>query len=189
MHAKVYVVPSLFFCFRSISSRVWLYPLCLQAFTVFNLVANLAYTRWQDASPLVVSAAQSSTATFQTSLAATDANLTSGNYTTAERVALATSFSAACGTKLLQAWTQLFGELFVRLRDGYTITANADDAACGCSVGSTGYEPSWYDRIAEDTGDHLLVPDSAAAKEGVASGTDASVKFKPKSKLALKALQ
>jgi hypothetical protein len=165
--------------------------LLLKAFTVFNLVANLAYTRWRDASPLVVSAAQASTATFQTSLAATDANLTSGDWTTSEMAALATAFSAACGTTLLQQWTQLFGELFVLLRDGYTITADAEDAACGCNVASTGYEPSWYDTIAEDTGNHLLVPpsDSATAKKGMAVGSDASPKFKPKSKLLLKALQ
>jgi hypothetical protein len=82
-------------------------------------------------------------------------------------------------------------ELFVLLRDGYTITADAEDAACGCNVASTGYEPSWYDTIAEDTGNHLLVPpsDSATAKKGMAVGSDASPKFKPKSKLLLKALQ
>jgi len=35
-----------------------------QAFTVFNLVANLAYTRWGEAFPIVEQAAKKSTAAF-----------------------------------------------------------------------------------------------------------------------------
>jgi hypothetical protein len=148
---------------------------------VFNLVANLAYSRWRDAAPLVVAAAQASTASFQAKLAAMDAQLAAAA-DPAQVVAQATNFSAACGASLLAQWTQLFGDLFVRLRDGYTITPNPADAACGCSVASSGYEPSWYDRIAADTGDRLKEPPAAEA----APTRD---RLKPKSKLALKALQ
>ncbi len=103
----------------------------------------------------------------------------------AAAAASATAFSEAAGKALLASWTAFFGELFVRFRDGYTVTANAASTNCGCTVASPGYESSWYDRIAADTGDHLRIPASEGA-ERLKSSTGATYKLRPKT--GLKAL-
>lgn len=60
-----------------------------------------------------------------------------------------------------QDWVSFFGQLFVKYRDGYVTTAAPSVPTCGCSTKSSGYSSEWYDRIAEETGDHYLVPKSA----------------------------
>ena len=155
-----------------------------QAFTVFNLVANLAYTRWTDAYPTIEAAAVKSTAAFAEGLNATDAQLLELEASGGDVVAAATAFTTASGTSLLKEWTALFGSLFVALRDGYSIADDPNDLACGCSVGNGPYSGDWYDRIAADTGDHLKVPPDEAAK-----AAKIAPKFKTRSKLSLKALR
>ena len=80
------------------------------------------------------------------------------------------------GTQLVSQWNDLFGELFVKYRDGYIITKNVDDLSCGCDVGNGPYPDQWYADIAKSTGKHLEVPKSL--EEG-------DSRLKPRSKAAL----
>jgi len=95
--------------------------------------------------------------------------------------AAATSYSVAAGESLLSDWTALFGSLFLRLRDGYTITADPDDTACGCKVASAPYKGDFYDDVVADTGDKLKVPPEEAKSP--------ATKWTAKPKTMLKALR
>eukprot|EP01083_Nonionella_stella_P118840 354897_1 len=78
-------------------------------------------------------------------------------------ISSATEFTSSNGISLLSDWTTLYGELFLRLRDGYTITAQDGETSCGCNVESAPYPGTWYDRIVADTGDHYAdIPDEEA---------------------------
>lgn len=97
----------------------------------------------------------------------------------AAAVEYATQFSEDTGNNLVKRWRKYFGQLFVKYRDGYVITENAEDTACGCAVGSGPYPQQWYDRIATETGNHYKVlPDAAEVDLKDA-------RFKPLSKLEL----
>ena len=160
-----------------------------QAFHVFNLVANWAYPRWSSVYPVIMSKVTELDASFATTVADTDATLQklyeAGNVD--EAVELATKTTNDLGASLLASWQALFGDLFVRFRDGYDITVKEDDPECGCSVGNDEYRSSWYDRIVEETGDHLLDPDGSVRK--IKTGAAIKKGPKTKSKLTLKALQ
>ena len=61
----------------------------------------------------------------------------------------------------MKDWFLFFGELFVKYRDGYVTSAAPEVPVCGCETTSLEYPSEWYDRIAEDTGDRYIVPESA----------------------------
>jgi dipeptidase len=154
-----------------------------QPFMVFNLVANMAYPRWSEAAPIIHARAIANSQAFSEALATQDAALLEMTDTD-DILAAATSFTAESGASLLSDWTALFGELFLRLRDGYTVVADEDSTSCGCSISNSPYTGVWYDRIVADTGDHYAdIPDEVTApKTGVR-------KPAVKSKLTLKALR
>ena len=62
------------------------------------------------------------------------------------------------------------------------------DPECGCSVGNDVYRGTWYDRIVDETGDHLLDPDASEAGKLKKQQQNAKPKPRTKSKLLLKAL-
>lgn len=72
------------------------------------------------------------------------------------------------GDSLVQQWGQFFGQIFMKYRDSYVITPDADNTACGCSPANAPYSQEWYNRIVTDTKDHYLVP-AAQNKKGYAS--------------------
>jgi hypothetical protein len=113
--------------------------------------------------------------------------LTLFNSEPAEAIEYLTTFSNDIGDQLLKDWFALFGQLFVKYRDGYITTAAPEVPVCGCSTSSVKYQDEWYNRIAEDTGDLYLVP------EGDTSSTTASRAYREEhptiSKLSLRAFQ
>jgi len=66
------------------------------------------------------------------------------------------------GTNLVKDWNAFFGQLFVKFRDGYVITANSASKNCGCSASNQAYPQDWFDRIVTDTGAHYAVPSDSA---------------------------
>jgi hypothetical protein len=78
-------------------------------------------------------------------------------------VEFVTDYSVRAGNQLVRDWGALFGQLFVKYRDGYVITANAEDKSCGCNPVPQSYPQPWFDRIVKDTGDHYLVREDGAA--------------------------
>jgi hypothetical protein len=82
----------------------------------------------------------------------------------ASAVSFVTEQCAQMGNSLVQQWGAFFGQIFMKYRDGYVITAQDDNQACGCSVANAPYSQEWYTRIVDDTGDHYKVPPASANK-------------------------
>ena len=130
------------------------------AFYAFNVVANWVYTRWNLMYPelhdkIIDTEATLHEAVLQMDQTAIRVLESQGTDACIETV---TTFTEGLGTKLVNDWNTLFGELFVKYRDGYIITQNQDDLSCGCDVGNGPYPQEWYDDIAKSTGKHLEVP-------------------------------
>ena len=134
------------------------------AFYVFNLVANYAYTRWEDIYPDVLNKILEKEQAYFDMVAEADSRgkelIESG--ASEEAVEFLTQFSVDIGDTLLTEWFQFFGELFVKYRDGFVTTAAPIVPVCGCKTSSSSYGPEWYDRIATETGDHYLEPDDGS---------------------------
>jgi len=129
------------------------------AFWTFNLVANWAYSRWDLIYPDVLNAILTQETNFLEAVTAMDNKALEIFATSPENaIDTVTNFSVQLGAKLIEDWHTLFGKLFVKYRDGYVITPNPEMKACGCSAGAGPYPQQWYDKIAESTGDHYLVP-------------------------------
>lgn len=152
-----------------------------KAFPVFNLVSNWAYSRWSVIYPEVKSKILDIETGYFSSLSVVESNamdlIKSGDVDSA--IEVLTHFSESVGNRLVSDWFSFFGYLFMRYRDGYIISENAESMACGCTVDSSPYSTSWYDRIASDTGTHLRVPEGKFAQR----------KFYTKSKLMLDAMK
>lgn len=144
------------------------------AFYAFNLVANWAYSRWSVMYPELLDAITSKEEELAQAVLLLDekalAMLEAGEKESAVVQAL-TQWSAQAGQQLVAEWNALFGRLFVKYRDGYLITPDSANLACGCAPASLGYPDAWYGKIASSTGDHLLVPQTASleGREGAAA--------------------
>ncbi len=150
------------------------------AFYAFNVVANWAYTRWNLMYPdlhakIIAVEAQMQEQLIQMDMTA-ERILEAQGYDSC--VSTVTSWSDKLGSDLVATWNALFGELFVKYRDGYVITPNSDDLSCGCDVGNGPYPQQFYDDIVKSTKDHYLVP---ADEEDELQGS----MLKPRSKEAL----
>ena len=98
------------------------------AFTVFNVVANFAYNRWSVIYPDVLKEILSLEAKYTTALQEVDEQA-SVQYTAQGReAALETVTTWACtvGNDLTSHWGAFFGNLFMKFRDQYVITADPD---------------------------------------------------------------
>lgn len=76
----------------------------------------------------------------------------------AAAVAFTTQHSVQFGDALVAQWGQFFGELFMKYRDGYKITVNDDNQACGCAAGNAPYSAAWNNRIVQENGAHFRIP-------------------------------
>jgi dipeptidase len=130
------------------------------AFTVFNLVANWAYSRWNVIYPEVYAKIISYEDAYFEQIASVDKQAQSFYDKQGAAVAIdfVSSYSYEIGNALVTEWGKFFGELFMKFRDGYVITPSTTNQACGCSAASCPYSSEWYARIVEDTGDHYKVP-------------------------------
>ena len=134
-----------------------------RAFYSFNLVANWAYSRWNVIYPDVLAKITSIEAEFSDMIPHLDEKAMKIFKTNGyeQAVEYLTGESDKYGNGLVDRWNDFFGELFVRYRDGYRITEDASDRACGCKVENSPYPDEWYDDIVSSTGDHYLVPPDA----------------------------
>lgn len=122
------------------------------AFTVFNLVANWVYSRWNAIYPEVFTRIQAREAQYVAEIRTldTEAQEAFASQGAAAAVELVTAYSERTGDALVKEWGQFFGDLFMKYRDGYIVTSDT-------TVGSDPYPTQWYDRIASTTGDHYKV--------------------------------
>jgi len=130
------------------------------AFWVFNMIANLAYPRWNAVYPDVASAI--ATAERELISAASDVVHKAEDELKAHgpraAVEILTDFSVSVGDRTVRDALGLWQRLFVKYRDGQVTTVDKTNPACGCDVNENGYDKEWYTRIVKDTGDHYEVP-------------------------------
>eukprot|EP01034_Spumella_vulgaris_P027599 gene27599-34344_t len=157
-----------------------------KAFYAFNVVANWAYTRWDLIYPDVLKEILSREAAFTADIVEVDKRALTllKEKGEASAVEYVTDFSVQAGNKLVRDWGALFGQLFVKYRDGYVITENKEDKSCGCEPVAQSYSQPWFDRIAVESGDHFAVP----AEEGDLK-VKRSANLLPVSKKSLRALK
>ena len=138
-----------------------------RANTVFNLVANWAYSRWNTIYPEVYDRILRTESKFIEMAHDMDETATAkyNSEGAAAAVAYATQRCVDTGNELVKHWAEFFGELFVKFRDGYTIEKDPENTACGCKVVDTPYPQTWYDRIVTDTGKHYEIPTEPSSTE------------------------
>jgi dipeptidase len=136
------------------------------AFYLFNLVANWAYARWDLISPDLLSVIHSTEQRLQAEVKDIDQLALEAYHRDGalEAVALVTDFTIRTGEQLMTQWFALFGQLFVKYRDGYVITGSTQNPACGCNFADAGYPQQWYDRIVRNTGAHYYVAEEVGKK-------------------------
>ena len=121
------------------------------------MVANFAYYRWDQVAPVVSETIRQYEQKFVQEVAANDAaalDLWNSNHTAAA-IELLTAAGEKRGNDLVSEWLQLYQELFMKFRDGST----PRNEVHGVEV-TAGYAQDWYDRVAKDTGDRYLMPES-----------------------------
>jgi len=132
------------------------------SFWIFNLVANLAYTRWRIIYPEILDMANNLTAQYVEESAAAEKQAKeiydAGDEEKA--VAFLTNYSKTTAQDLHDVWQDFWEYLVPRFLDGNVKTfvpgkQNPD-------VDWPGYGEAWYKRIVDDTGDKYLIPDEPA---------------------------
>ena len=129
------------------------------SFWVFNLVANLAYTRWNTIYPEVRDMAAKLQAQYSRESAAEEAaaqRLWDAGRTD-EAVSYLTNYSSATAQSLHDAWVDFWEYLVPRYLDGNVKTYVPGEQ--NPDVDWPGYGDAWYARIAKETGNKYLVPD------------------------------
>jgi len=140
------------------------------AFWVHNLVANLAYTRWDLISPEVQGRVVDREAQLFQRVDRMDRAAMGMLQTGASPglvVAALTNFSVRTANQHVSDWMAFWQWLVVRHRDGLVVTPGGPpihpkDKPPPANSEAVGYDTEWYSRIAEETGERYLVPSDAA---------------------------
>ncbi len=132
------------------------------AFWVFNMISNLAYTRYSDIHPEIREAQTELENKFVDKVREADQKaLDLYNNNPKAAVEFLTGFSSEQGALTLRTWQQLWAYLFTRYMDGNIKTALPVPDGYkyyNPKVEQPGYGEEWYRKIVEETGDHFLVP-------------------------------
>jgi dipeptidase len=145
------------------------------AYYVFNIVANWAYSRWNVVYPEVHNKIIEKESKFIDDLKVIDAKALKLYHekNPATAVEYVTDYSVKAGNQLVKEWGSFFGELFIKYKDGFVADA--------CSYQEVGYSDTWYEKIVNETGDRYLHIDYAAKNTN--NGVDVNNKaLKPVSK-------
>ncbi len=127
-----------------------------KAFWIQNMVANFAYSRWDDAFPYLQTKLASIHEYFKEELELIDDQLMElyDPDHSDSMVDKATSFSVQAGDWLQKEWLDFYGQLFARYRDYFIIEEDREDPICNCKVKASGFSDEWKARIVEETGEH-----------------------------------
>lgn len=139
------------------------------AFWVFNMVANLVYSRHDDASAMVAAEISLQEEAFFNAVNRIDGAfeelIKAGKAD--EAIETLTHFGVEKGQDLVSSWLELWKKLFFTFRDQLTITppSKPQDPRDHLwpNALQQGYPTAWNDRIAEDTGSRYEVPTGAQA--------------------------
>ena len=127
---------------------------------VQNMVANLAYWRWNDAYPIVRAKIDEIYERFQLQVDEMDETALAVYEGTSPSAAveMLTNFTVHSGETLHEEWLEFYGDLFVRFRDFVTITPDPENTRCGCKVEEGGMTDVSKKRIIRETGSHYEIP-------------------------------
>jgi len=132
------------------------------AFWIFNLVAQMAYDRWDNIHPEIVNKSTEFQNSFDQSYAALDKELvslvTQGKLE--EALQKATDYSVGVADDVFAKWKDFWAYLVARHLDGTTKTYIPGEK--NPRIDFPGYGQAWYDRIAKETGDKYIVYGSKA---------------------------
>ena len=130
-----------------------------KAFWVQNMVSNFAYYRWKYVYPILRSKIDELQLDLEQKVAIADQRAMKALDEESEEkaVAFVTMFSVNTGNALHRAWMNLYGDLFARFRDFYSITEKEGNAACSCEAKESGLSETMKKRIVDETGDHYRV--------------------------------
>lgn len=137
------------------------------AFWIFNLVANMAYARYDLISPEVQSRVVEVETEHFRLVSEQDNTLLTVLATSGKKAALKqlTEFSVQTADSSIDQWVEFWQLLVVRHRDGLVVTpgdapAARRDQPQPANAVAVGYDQAWYGRIAQETGDRYLLPDA-----------------------------
>ncbi|GAX26969.1 hypothetical protein FisN_9Lh273 [Fistulifera solaris] len=130
-----------------------------KAFWVQNLVSNWCYSRYADVYPVLRQEiddlqADLSEKVKQVDRIALELYQEKGPDAAIDYVTL---FGVNTGNTVHGKWQSLFGTLFARFRDFYTIVPKNDEPVCGCQAVEPGMSEAVKHRIVQETGDHYKV--------------------------------
>lgn len=139
------------------------------AYWIFNVVANLAYSRYDLISPDVQrKIVEEETEGFKLvklfDAQALELFDKQGEKTVAGFLTL---FSVDMGNSMVDKWITFWMELFVRYRDGLIVSSGGPplhprDQPPPANARQVGYSQDWYKRIVDDTHDHYRLPNAAS---------------------------
>mmetsp|Transcript_746 Transcript_746/g.1665 ORF Transcript_746/g.1665 Transcript_746/m.1665 type:complete len:585 (-) Transcript_746:94-1848(-) len=131
-----------------------------KAFWVQNMVSHLAYSRWDDAYPVVREKIDDIHERLRRRVDETDQTALDvyGGTSAAAAVRIVTNFSVATGEEVHEEWLGFYGDLFARLRDFCTFVPDETDPACGCKRLVAGMTDAAKRRIVRETGSHYEIP-------------------------------
>lgn len=146
------------------------------AYWAFNLVSNLAYTRYDIIVPEVQAAMVATERSFFQAVAEVDAEVLarlqdapSAEEGEREALEVVESFSLNTASVTVDAWVQFWQRLFVRYRDGLNTisgrsqTPEGDEPRVRSSYDSDSWGSDWQARFVAETGDHFAVPAATPA--------------------------
>jgi len=127
---------------------------------VQNMVSHLAYSRWDDAYPVVREKIDDIHERLRRRVDETDQTALDvyGGTSAAAAVRIVTNFSVATGEEVHEEWLGFYGDLFARLRDFCTFVPDETDPACGCKRLVAGMTDAAKRRIVRETGSHYEIP-------------------------------
>jgi dipeptidase len=130
-----------------------------KAFWIQQMVSQLAYARWADVYPLLRQRIDELQVELLRDVVLADENAIEEYATNGAEAAVryVTQFSVDKGNEVHSRWFDLYGELFVRFRDYYTIVPLQNDPLCGCEAKEPGLSEAVKKRIVDETGDHYKV--------------------------------
>ena len=146
-----------------------------KAFWVQNLVSNLCYSRYADVYPILrfeIDKLQRYLEEGLESVDQTALQLYSEKGPDAA-VEYVTVTGVNTGNLVHKEWQTLFGNLFARFRDFYTIVPQQDEPVCGCKAMEPGMSQQVKERIVAETGEHYKVADTDKDHPDLLNGENA----------------
>lgn len=133
-----------------------------KAFWVQNLVSNLCYSRYADVYPILRQEIEDLQADLSGKLKQIDETALELYKEKGPDAAIAyvTMMGVNTGNAVHEQWQTLFGSLFARFRDFYTIVPQKDEPVCGCKAVEPGMSQKVKERIVTETGEHYKVAET-----------------------------